>query len=342
VDRVSVLEGDPVQIIQVPTVPDQIERLLIACRGHLRERLADAPMGPLVVQYFARGKMLRARIVFLSAAAVNGEPAIAMPGAIAIELLHGASLAHDDIIDDASDRRGLPALHRQVGTDVALTLGDYLVLRAFSELLRASATHSPERVLSLVRNFSVSGQECCEGQILELRGPCDTEGAYLSMVQAKTGSLFAAAAVAGATLGGGTLEQVESLRSFGESLGRAYQIQDDVDEFVWERDPARSGAGAAGRQAPSLPLLLLTQYGSSGAVAEWRRLRATNRHHEIAALLHREAVWDRIVAAQDMTISTALKALNALGASDSVLALSTLADGCRCRYADGQGVPDMT
>ena len=316
---------------EVPHATDPVQDLLLACRRQILEGAARAPLGPLVVRFLAHGKMLRARLVFLAASAVEGAPLRAMPAAIAIELLHAASLVHDDIIDDEHERRGLPALHRQVGVEVALTLGDYFVLRAFSELLTASPQHPPEQVLAVIRDLSLYGQECCEGQVLELVGTTDSEDEYSTMVQAKTGSLFAAAVTLGGTLGGGTSEEIEALRAFGESLGRAFQVQDDVEEFLRETDGAAPASnGARRRQPPSLPRILLKQYGSVASLREYDRLRSTGSSREMSVLLRREGIWQRVAALQDSHISAARNALHELEPSAATRGLRAIAEACRC------------
>lgn len=316
--------------VELPAVAELTQRLLLDCRRHILDALAGAPMNAILGQFFARGKMLRAELVFLSASAVGGAASDAMPAAIGIELLHGASLIHDDIIDDAFERRGVAALHRQVGTEIALTLGDYLVFRAFSELAKASASHPPERVLTVLRGFSLFGQRCCEGQIIDIADRTKSEDAYAAMVDGKTGSLFAAATSSGATLGGGSPEQVASLRTFGECLGGAFQVCDDIDEFVWQDGSAVKANGHAPAQpSASLPFILLTKYGSAGALDEYARLSGIGKHREISALLDREGIWTRISAAQDVQICAAVDAIGGLEHSEAKLTLRAIAEACR-------------
>ena len=205
-----------------------MELLVAQCRRQLLAGLARAPEAGPVILHFARGKMLRARLAFLSAGAVSGNPSDALAGAVAIELLHGASLIHDDIIDGSLERRGLPALHRELGVGSALAIGDYLILHALSELARGPVCDGNRRVRAM-EALVHWGQECCRGEITELSaaGPI----AYEQVARRKTGSLFAAAAALGAILADGSQDQVDALASFGLSVGIAYQMSDDlVDE----------------------------------------------------------------------------------------------------------------
>ena len=204
-----------------------IDTLLTMCRRDLLAGLARAPEAVAVTRYFERGKMLRARLAFLSAAAVGGDPSDAMAGAVAIELLHGASLVHDDIIDGSPERRGLPALHRELGVGRAIAIGDYLILHALSELARCHDVADDRRARAM-EALVHWGKECCRGEISELG---TASAAYEHVARRKTGSLFAAAATLGAILAGASRDQIDTLAAFGLSVGVAYQVSDDlVDE----------------------------------------------------------------------------------------------------------------
>jgi len=207
-----------------------VESLVRDCRRRLLTGLGAAPHGDRLVPYFTRGKMLRAELAFLAAGAVAGTPSHGMGGAIAIELLHGASLIHDDIIDEASERRGLPAFQCQVGRNVAIAVGDYLVLHAFAALGDACRDQPSDRVARALAALAHWGRECCRGEVQELRAgrvaaPWES---YDALARRKTGSLFAAAATLGALLAGGTQADVDALATLGLSVGAAYQIEDDL------------------------------------------------------------------------------------------------------------------
>src|SRR5262245_40484306 len=133
-------------------------------RHALLARLADAPAGHVLQEYFKRGKMLRASLVFAASASVGGDPENVVAAAEAIELLHGSSLVHDDIVDRAAERRGLVSLHEQLGVGPALVLGDDLLLGAFAVLAEASAYHPPAQVLEATQVLIQLARECCRGQ----------------------------------------------------------------------------------------------------------------------------------------------------------------------------------
>ncbi len=108
--------------------------LLQRCRDRITADLEEAPGTAVMTDYFQKGKKFRALLVFVAASAMGIKPRTIIPVLAALELLHGASLIHDDIVDDAAERRTLSALHVQIGIGPALILGDYLILRAFTIL----------------------------------------------------------------------------------------------------------------------------------------------------------------------------------------------------------------
>jgi geranylgeranyl pyrophosphate synthase len=286
-----------------------------------------------ITKYFERGKMLRAKLVFIAASAVGGNPDLVTLAAEAIELLHGASLVHDDIIDQASERRSVPTLHTQFGTGTALALGDYLLFRAFVTMVKACASLAvPARELELLAAFSAYGEQCCRGQIAELgeAGNIESEEEYLSMARWKTGSLFALAAVAGATLGGGTLNEISALHTFGINFGVSFQIYDDVLELTGKPQELGKSLGRSfAQRRPLLPLIYLVEYGTRAARAEYNAMhRCEQERKTIVTLLEREGIFTRIKRTQDYHIATALNALNELSRSDDILALRALIQVC--------------
>jgi geranylgeranyl pyrophosphate synthase len=317
-----------------PVYADCLERT----RTSLHARLADAPAGDLLREYFARGKMLRASLVFAAAAAVGGDPDDVVIAAEAIELLHGASLFHDDIIDRASERRGLTSLHLRLGVGPALVLGDDLLLRAFAVLAEARAAHPPARVLEATELLNELARECCRGQLEEL---CSarwiSEEKYLEIVRGKTAAPFVAAGVLGAILGGGTSAHVARIRIYAGMIGVAFQIGDDLLDLVGEAGLIGKPTGnslAQGR--PMLPLIYLGRIGSEAALAEFARLTESDRpRHELVALLEREGILERVRRVQQEHVEAALAALENLPSADGADALRALAARATAPFASG-------
>ena len=147
----------------IPTMKETIMRYtpyLAGCRTAICRDLAKAPMGATLSEYFERGKMLRPLLLFASTAAVGSDPTLTIPAAQALELLHGASLIHDDIIDGAKERRGRLSLHLLVGVGPAVVLGDYLILRSYTVLGQVKSS----RVLEALKVLSRCAEDCCRGQ----------------------------------------------------------------------------------------------------------------------------------------------------------------------------------
>lgn len=194
--------------------------------GECPPRLAAAMRYAL----FPGGARIRPQISHAVAAACGeDDPAVIDSAAAAIELLHCASLVHDDLpcFDDAAIRRGKPSLHATFGERLAVLVGDSLIVLAF-QTLGAGAAHRPERLASLlaILGRSVGAPAgIAAGQAWE----CETRIDLAQYHQAKTGALFAAATCAGAAAAGGPSEP---WRRLGERLGQAYQVADDIRDVA--------------------------------------------------------------------------------------------------------------
>ena len=189
------------------------------------------------------GKRVRSTLLILSCEAVGGTAAQALDAAAAVEILHNFTLVHDDIMDNASARRGRPAVHKKWSANDALLVGDALVGAAYEALLQTPG--SAHRKLAGVLTQGLL--DVCEGQALdlELEGRTDVSvKEYFRMIGKKTGSLIAAATELGGLAGGGTRRQVAALRRFGLRLGRAFQVQDDLLDVVG--DPHEFGKTIGG------------------------------------------------------------------------------------------------
>ncbi len=182
----------------------------------------------------AGGKRFRPLLVLL--AAQYGDPTAAgvVPAAVVVELTHLATLYHDDVMDEAARRRGAESANSRWDNSVAILTGDYLFARA-SDIL---ADLGPEAVRLQARTF----ERLCVGQIRESVGPSNAESAvdhHLSVLADKTGSLIATSARFGALQSGASDTVVEALTRFGERIGVAFQLADDLVDIT--SDPQESG-----------------------------------------------------------------------------------------------------
>jgi len=197
----------------------------------LRGRKPAIIYGPLRHVLKSGGKRLRAVLVFLASDAVGGDPRRALPAAVAVECLHNFTLIHDDVMDASPVRRGRQTVHSRWNEAVAILAGDQLIALGF-EALTGGPQEPPSRA---VRVFTRAFIDVCDGQGLDIefegRGGVSMK-AYMNMIDLKTARVIAAAAELGALFGGGSPPQVRALRRYGESLGLAFQIMDDLLDVV--------------------------------------------------------------------------------------------------------------
>lgn len=174
------------------------------------------------------GKRMRPALVLLGARAFNYRPEKLIPVATAVELIHMATLVHDDIVDGADLRRGVPTINAKWGDDVSVLLGDYLFARAFS-VLAATGDNRVVRIMADVV-FRMSAGEI--EQLLESFNLERDESAYLDHIDKKTAYFIGECCRIGALLGEAPQRHVESLRGYGFAIGMGYQIVDDILDFT--------------------------------------------------------------------------------------------------------------
>lgn len=317
---------------------DRYEHYLRASRDKVAFDLKKTPATAVLAPYFEQGKMLRALLVFVAASATGHEPRNMTMVAAAIELLHGASLIHDDIADEADERRGLPALHRQVGIGPAIVLGDYLILRAFAALRELESSCEPCNVLAALHKLNDYARACCLGEIRELlpSDQSDPEENYLAIVRGKTASQFAAAATLPVIASGGDVHEIEAMRTYGFHLGIAFQIHDDLLDFIGDALVLKKPVGTSLAMGRSLlPLIYLERYGSRAGRETAHQLlqKIVRSGHadrvwllaDMVRLLREEHILDRVTATRDTHVFLALLALDRLNHSQDVNALKTIA-----------------
>ncbi len=224
------------------------------------------------------GKRLRPLVCLLSCEAAGGDPRAALPAASALELIHNFSLVHDDIQDQSQHRRGRRAVWDVWGAAHGINVGDGLFVLARLALYRLDGSLLPERRRRAAAE--ALDQAClalCEGQFLDMtfesRLDVDLDQ-YLQMIRRKTAALLAASAQLGAIVATDDREQQSSLHAFGDRLGMAFQIQDDI-LGIWG-DEARTGKSAAidlRDKKKTLPVVYaLNQRDNPGVAQEIRAL----------------------------------------------------------------------
>jgi geranylgeranyl pyrophosphate synthase len=313
----------------IPEVQDPLSAHVEECRHRLAAGLSATADGAPLAAYFKRGKMIRARLVFASAAAVGGDPARVTYAAEAIELLHGASLFHDDLIDGTDERRGLPALHRRMSLSEALLLGDFLLLRAFDILCQAQAVAcSAHQALSAIQVLAAHAQACCRGERLEVKlsGQSISESTYFSIVEDKTAAPFMAATALGAIMGNGTKRDREVFATYARHFGVVFQICDDMLDLLGDREALGKPVGnSLACRRPLLPVIYLWKYGSPAARAEWDELwQRDPTCRELLPILYREGIIERVKATQESHVAAAVSSLEGMPDGDGLRTLLEL------------------
>jgi len=215
------------------------------------------------------GKRLRPLLLLLAGRGFRYDLEGLVTAAAGVELLHTASLVHDDTIDRSALRRGKPTLNAVLSSGAVILLGDYVFAQS---AMLAAATHNP-RVVAI---FAGTLAEIVDGQLREMFDAHRVEQSreeYERRIYGKTASLFAGAAEMGAVIGGASDEQVEALRAFGGDVGMAFQVVDDVLDLREGTHRLGKPAGQDLRQGTvTLPTMLYAETLERGSAAD-RRLR---------------------------------------------------------------------
>ena len=202
------------------------------------------------------GKRVRPALLILANYAIGGnqknENVIRL--ATVMEMLHTATLVHDDIIDNADLRRNRPSVNSRFGNQTAVLMGDWLYMSAFETSLR-------ERSLRILDILTRLTRKMTEGELLQLTslGSADiTEDAYFDILRRKTAYLFSACCEIGAILGGASTTAIDALRDYGLNLGIAFQLADDLLDFTSQASVLGKSAGTDLTEGKlTLPLILL-------------------------------------------------------------------------------------
>ncbi len=221
-----------------------------AVEKEIRNIIPSEPEGvyDMIPGYIFRGgKRIRPALLMLSFRALKGkDEKNAVRAAALMELFHNFSLIHDDIEDDSQFRRGKPTLHISHGIPIALNSGDALYTVVWNWLMALDLP--AERKVKLASIAGCAFQKVVEGQGIELNWHksgkvCISEEDYFTMVAGKTGALMGASCEAGAYLAGADPQTMEKFRLFGESLGVAFQIHDDILNIVGEFEKYKKEIG---------------------------------------------------------------------------------------------------
>lgn len=270
------------------------------------------------------GKRIRAALTLLSAQLGRYDLAQVLHSAAAVELIHAASLVHDDLVDQAERRRGAVTVHTRWNGDVALMVGDYLFALAAAEMALAP----DPRIIGF---FSRGVMTICEGELSPVVNVAPLDLAmeqYLYKIGCKTAALFEAGCKAGLVCGGGMPEQIDALGRFGYDLGLAFQIVNDVLDYVGDVATLGKPAGNDLREGTiTLPLIYAVEAGGGAELATIVNLQPPDneRIHWAIDEVRRLGAADRALAEARRYAESALSHLDGFPDSPAKQALAELA-----------------
>ena len=242
-ERVSRLVGDDLRAVE-----DEIRREISSPVPLIGE------MGGYIAS--AGGKRLRPMLLLLAARLAGARGTRGSRLACVVELLHTATLIHDDVVDQAPLRRGRPSANAQWGDDAAVLVGDHLYAKSFAMLVR----DNDPAVLETLARATVSMTEAEVFQLERKRAGITTEADYVRIITQKTASFISACCRIGALLGRLEPEQVDALTRYGLDVGVAFQISDDSLDFVADQDRLGKAIGADLREGKrTLPLIAMLE-----------------------------------------------------------------------------------
>lgn len=238
----------------------------------IRARMASehAPRIPEVTAHLveAGGKRLRPMLTLASAhlCGYTGQYHISL--AATVEFIHTATLLHDDVVDESSQRRGRPTANLLWDNKSSVLVGDYLFARSFQLMVETGSL----RVLDILSNAAAT---IAEGEVLQLTASqnlATTEAIYMQVVRGKTAALFSAATEVGGVIAGAPQEHCEALFAYGDALGIAFQIVDDLLDFQGDSSQTGKNVGDDFRERKlTLPLIKAIARADNAERAFWQR-----------------------------------------------------------------------
>ncbi len=237
---------------------------------------SPVPLLNVVLRYLVRqkGKQMRPLFVFLCAKVTNDINEHTYRAASMIELLHTATLVHDDVVDDSYERRGFFSINALWKNKISVLVGDFLLSRG----LLLALDHKEYQLLQI---FSVATREMSEGELLQIeraRKLDIDEDTYFDIIRKKTASLIASCCAAGAASAGGDEQDTERMRRFGEKVGMAFQIKDDL--FDYEKTNRTGKPTGTDLKEKKMTLPLIHYLHKADKKTRKKTIRKIRRHNE--------------------------------------------------------------
>lgn len=243
-----------------------VEPDFLAVNKFIVEQLhSDVPLVENIGHYIvdAGGKRMRPLLVLLAARSCGIDNEQHIPMAAVVEFIHTATLLHDDVVDMSTLRRGRPTVNAEWNNPSSVLVGDFIYSRAFQILVQIGD-------MSIMEIMADTTNKIAEGEVLQLLSKSNaeaTENTYMQVIQSKTAILFQAAAECGAILAHSDADTRAALRAYGNHLGIAFQLIDDLLDYDGDAEAMGKNVGddlAEGK--PTLPLIHTMQHGSSSEV----------------------------------------------------------------------------
>ena len=229
------------------------------------------------------GKRMRPILILLMTKSFGKVTLVAQYAAVGLELLHTASLVHDDVVDESGERRGQASVNASYNNKVAVLVGDYILSTALLNIARTNDC-------DIVCDLAELGRTLSNGEILQLTNIVNTnfsEEVYFEVIRQKTAALFESCAVIGAKAGGADKQAVEAARAFGRNVGIIFQIRDDIFDYYQSADLGKPTGNDMAEGKLTLPVLYaLNTTGDTQMAALARKVKARNvSAEEIAQLV---------------------------------------------------------
>lgn len=229
------------------------------------------------------GKRMRPILILLMTKSFGKVTPVAQYAAVGLELLHTASLVHDDVVDESGERRGQASVNASYNNKVAVLVGDYILSTALLSIARTNDC-------DIVCDLAELGRTLSNGEILQLTNIVNnsfSEEVYFEVIRQKTAALFESCAVIGAKAGGADKQAVEAARAFGRNVGIIFQIRDDIFDYYQSADLGKPTGNDMAEGKLTLPVLYaLNTTGDTQMAALARKVKARNvSAEEIAQLV---------------------------------------------------------
>ena len=276
-----------------------------------RRLQSDVPLVSQVSQYIiaAGGKRLRPALLLLTCGALGYQGEQRLNMAAVVEFIHTATLLHDDVVDASTLRRGRATANEAFGNPASVLVGDFLYSRAFQMMVDAGD-------MRIMQTLAEATNVIAEGEVLQLMNMHDaslTEDGYLLVIRSKTAKLFEASARLAALLAGSPLMIEQSCADYGQALGTAFQVIDDVLDYDGDAQVMGKNLGDDLREGKAtLPLIIAMQRGTAHECKVIREAIETGGTASMAQIIEIVQKTGALAATRDAAAAEAQRALDAL------------------------------